>query len=147
MAAQIAEHEGGYTPFEADVTDVIQPGAENRVTAAVNNVLTWQSIPPAMPRRCPTARASVISTIFFNYAGLHRPVWLYTQPCAHIADITVVTGLAGATGTIGYQVQSAGADGLHDFALMDWLGANSFRTSHYPTPKRCWSTPTGTGSW
>jgi beta-glucuronidase len=21
---------------------------------------------------------------------------------------------------------------VHDFALMDWLGANSFRTSHYP---------------
>ena len=29
---QVAEHEGGYTPFEADVTDVVEPGAENRVS-------------------------------------------------------------------------------------------------------------------
>ena len=35
---------------------------------------------------------------------------------------------------------------VHDFALMDWLGANSFRTSHYPTPRRCSTTPTGTAS-
>ena len=27
---QVAEHEGGYTPFEADVTDVVALGAENR---------------------------------------------------------------------------------------------------------------------
>ena len=27
---QVAEHEGGYTPFEADVTDVVAVGAENR---------------------------------------------------------------------------------------------------------------------
>ena len=27
-----------------------------------------------------------------------------------------------------------------------WIGANSFRTSHYPYAKRCWTTPTGTAS-
>jgi beta-glucuronidase len=43
---QVAQHEAGYTPFEADLTNVVEPGARNRVTAVVNNVLTWQSIPP-----------------------------------------------------------------------------------------------------
>ena len=32
---QVAEHEGGYTPFEADVTDHVRPGAENSVTVFV----------------------------------------------------------------------------------------------------------------
>src|SRR5919199_2225875 len=35
---QVAQHEGGYTPFEADITDVVEPGAEIRITALVDNV-------------------------------------------------------------------------------------------------------------
>ncbi|HUR23680.1 MAG TPA: hypothetical protein VMZ73_07390, partial [Acidimicrobiales bacterium] len=43
---RVAEHEGGYTPFEADVSGVVEPGAVARITVVVSNVLTWQSIPP-----------------------------------------------------------------------------------------------------
>jgi beta-glucuronidase len=107
---QVAEHEGGYTPFEADVTEVVQPGAENRVTLAVDNVLTWQSIPPGYVEETPDGRRQRYFHDFFNYAGLHRSVWLYTRPEAHVSDISVVTGLAGSTGTVTYQVQTAGAD-------------------------------------
>ncbi len=33
---------------------------------------------------------------FFNYAGIHRPVKLYTVPAAvHIDDITVATSFTG----------------------------------------------------
>jgi beta-glucuronidase len=233
---QVAEHEGGYTPFEADVTDVVALGGENRVTAVVDNVLSWQSIPPGFVDETPDGRRQVYFHDFFNYAGLHRSVWLYTTPVAHVRDVTVVTGLDGATGTVRYDVETAGAAGpevrvalrdaeggevargvgatgelvvrdvrpwrpgegylyelavelwgagdaaidayslpvgirtvavdgarflingapfafkgfgmhedsavrgkghddafmVHDFALLDWLGANSFRTSHYP---------------
>jgi len=43
---QVMEHQGGYTPFEADVTDQLNPGSEARITAMVSNVLTWHTIPP-----------------------------------------------------------------------------------------------------
>ena len=43
---QVAEHEGGYTPFEADVTRHLRPGEEARLTVVVNNELTFSSIPP-----------------------------------------------------------------------------------------------------
>src|SRR4051812_20045962 len=43
---QVAEHAGGYTPFEADVTEAIVLGAENTITVAVDNRLSWQTIPP-----------------------------------------------------------------------------------------------------
>ena len=36
----VAEHEGGYTPFEADVSALVQPGEEFRLTVVVNNELT-----------------------------------------------------------------------------------------------------------
>jgi len=28
---------------------------------------------------------------FFNYAGIHRPVLLYTTPSQYISDVTIVT--------------------------------------------------------
>jgi beta-glucuronidase len=109
---EVAEHEGGYTPFEADVTDVVELGAENRVTAAVNNVLTWQSIPPGYVEETPDGRRQRYFHDFFNYAGLHRSVWLYTTPRAHVADVSVVTGLDGSTGSLRYEVEADAADGL-----------------------------------
>ena len=127
---QVAEHEGGYTPFEADVTGVVEPGAENRVTVVVNNVLTWQSIPPGYVEQTPDGLRQHYFHDFFNYAGLHRPVWLYTTPGAHITDVTVVAGLAGATGTVDYRVETAGADGLQvRVMLTDADGAEAARAT------------------
>ena len=37
---EVVHHEGGYTPFEADVTELVRAGAEVLITAAVDNVLT-----------------------------------------------------------------------------------------------------------
>jgi beta-glucuronidase len=109
---QVVEHEGGYTPFEADVTDIVEPGAEARLVAVVNNVLTWQSIPPGYVEETPDGPRQRYFHDFFNYAGLHRSVWLYSTPRAHVSDVTVVTGLDGSTGTVDYEIQTAGADDL-----------------------------------
>jgi beta-glucuronidase len=234
---QAMEHEGGYTPFEADVTELVEPGREVRITAVVSNVLTWHTIPPGLVvETAGGGRRQQLFHDFFNYAGLHRTVWLYTTPRAYVEDVTVVTGLDGSTGTVRYEIGTGGngepealvtlrdaegseaasatgrsgelrveavrpwrpgegylyeltvelrgedgtlvdtyslpvgirtvrVDGprflineepfyfrgfgkhedaavrgkahdnplmVHDFALMEWLGANSFRTSHYP---------------
>jgi beta-glucuronidase len=109
---QVAEHEGGYTPFEADVTGVLEAGAEVRITAVVNNVLTWQSIPPGYVEETPDGRRQRYFHDFFNYTGLHRTVWLYTTPLSYVEDVTVVTGLDGSTGTIRYEIETVGDDGV-----------------------------------
>ncbi len=120
---RVAEHEGGYTPFEAEVTDVVEVGGENQVSVAVDNVLTWQSIPPGFVEDTPDGPRQKYFHDFFNYAGLHRSVWLYTTPRAYVADITVVTGLVGATGTVGYEIDIAGSDdGDVRVALVDAEG-------------------------
>ena len=35
---------------------------------------------------------------FFNYAGIHRHVTLYTTPLVYIEDITIVTDIQGTDG-------------------------------------------------
>jgi beta-glucuronidase len=57
----------------------------------------------------PRGRKQTYYHDFFNYSGLHRSVWLYCTPQAHVRDVTVVTGLDGATGTVDYTVETAGA--------------------------------------
>jgi beta-glucuronidase len=104
---QVARHEGGYTPFEADVTDHVRAGEAARVTVVVNNELTWESIPPGrVEEREDGRRVQRYFHDFFNYAGLHRPVWLYTTPLVHITDITVTTDLKDTTGLVAYRVDS-----------------------------------------
>ena len=235
---QVVEHEGGYTPFEADVTEHVSAGEEARVTIVVNNELSWSSIPPGfVQERDDGRRVQQYFHDFFNYAGLHRSVWLHMTPRVFVSDITVTTTeiddagaavsyravveggeehavrarvrdaggteVAAGDGTEGtlridganlwrpgagylytfdvellgprgelvdrypqpFGVRTVGVDGhrflingepfrftgfgkhedfavhgrgqdlavmVHDFELLKWIGANSFRTSHYP---------------
>ena len=126
---QVAEHEGGYTPFEADVTDVVETGAENRVTVVVNNVLTWQSVPPGSVEDTPDGPRQRYYHDFFNYAGLHRSVWLSATPSSYVRDVTVVTGLDGSLGRVAYEVDAAGEDLEVRVVLRDAGGAEVARAT------------------
>ena len=56
---------------------------------------------------------------FFNYAGIHRPVRLYTTPDAYIKDITVVTDICGTDGIVNYRVVLEGTTDGCEISLLD----------------------------
>jgi beta-glucuronidase len=90
---ELGSHEGGYTPFEVDLTG--RTGAVE-LTVVVNNELTWASIPPGVIHDLPDGgRRQFVFQDFFNYAGLIRSVWLCATAPTHLADLTVVTALDG----------------------------------------------------
>lgn len=104
---EIVQHEGGHLPFEADVSDIISFGSKNRITVAVNNTLTPTTLPPGRiefmnktARYPPGYFVQHLQMDFFNYAGIHRPVKLYTTPTTYLADITVETDFKDKTGII-----------------------------------------------
>ncbi|CEJ62303.1 Putative Glucuronidase [Penicillium brasilianum] len=103
----VAEHVGGYTPFEADITNVVAPGENFRLTIAVNNELTHETIPPGKITigEATGKRIQTYQHDFYNYAGLARSIWLYSVPRQHIQDITVVTDVQGKNGIIHYDVK------------------------------------------
>ncbi|KAG5844382.1 hypothetical protein ANANG_G00161940 [Anguilla anguilla] len=114
----VAEHEGGHLPFEADVSRVLRadPTVPCRITVAVNNTLTLQTLPPGTIQHMDDLTKYPANYIvqntnfdFFNYAGIHRPVLLYTTPKAYIDDITVETSFADNIGLINYQVSVKGS--------------------------------------
>jgi len=123
--AEVASHAGGYTPFEADVTDHARAGEPLRVTVRVGNELTMATIPPGeISVTADGRRKQRYFHDFFNYAGLHRPVWLYSTPRDYVADISVAAGYDPRTGTgrVTYGLDVAGA-GPTSVALRDAAGA------------------------
>lgn len=103
----LVEHSGGYTPFEADITDLVAAGGKFRLTIAVNNELSYETLPPGMVTvsEATGKKTQTYMHDFFNYAGLARSVWLYSIPQRHITDVTIVTDVEDTTGLIHYNVQ------------------------------------------
>jgi beta-glucuronidase len=105
---EVVSHEGGYTPFAADITDHVTAGEPVRITVLVNNTLSFQSIPPGVVEDTPAGKRQRYWHDFFNYAGIHRSVWLYATAPEHLTDISIETGLDGGTGKIEYAIESTG---------------------------------------
>ena len=110
----VAEHRGGYLPFEADITDVVRYGRENRVVVCVNNILDWTTLPPGQVKHVqhehlsPGYQTQEYFHDFFNYAGIHRPVKLLRLPRVRIDDIAVTTDLKGRDGVVNYALTLTG---------------------------------------
>ncbi len=107
-------------------------GARLRVTVRVGNELTMATIPPGViSASAGGRRAQRYFHDFYNYAGLHRSVWLYATPRTYIDGLTVSTGIEGGvedgTGHVRYHVDAvaeAAADGaaLTSVLLRDAAG-------------------------
>lgn len=111
---KILEHKGGFLPFEGEITSLLEFGGENRITIAVNNILDWNSLPPGEiieykdPMHPEGYKTQEYYFDFFNYSGIHRPVFLYTTPRNYISDIRVITDIKGRDGEINYEIKIEG---------------------------------------
>ena len=108
----IAEHTGGFTPFEAEINAFASSG-KNRLTVAVNNIVDYSTLPVGNYQEEDVAGIGKVVTDspnfdFFNYAGIQRPVKLYTTPKTSIRDITLTTEVAGQNAQVGYTIDLQG---------------------------------------
>ncbi|OXA64937.1 beta-glucuronidase isoform X2 [Folsomia candida] len=108
---KVLEHSGGHLPFLAELsTEYLSAQSTNRITVAVNNTLSSVTIPQGRIVRQSASRYPVgyftldYAFDFFNYAGIHRTVYLYSTPVSHIDDIKVTTDVQGSEGLVSYFV-------------------------------------------
>lgn len=100
---KVGAHEGGHLPFAFDITDQVRWDEENVLAISVENVLKPSRVPSGnMPGSEMGMFASTPKTTydFYPFAGIHRPVVLYSVPQIFIEDIKVVTGMNDAGGTV-----------------------------------------------
>ena len=69
---KVAEHDGSFTPFEADVTSLLMEG-DNFLALKVDNKRRKEAIP-------------AMSFDWWNYGGITREVMLLSVPQVHISD-------------------------------------------------------------
>ena len=109
---EITHHKGGFTPFEVVLNDHLIPG-KNRLTVKVSNLLDHTTLPVGNYHETTDADGRVTRHVdenfdFFNYAGIHRPVKIYTTPRHFISDITIVPAVDFATETATITVTAVG---------------------------------------
>lgn len=68
----VGRHQGGYSAFVFELTNMLQPGVENELLVKVNNEASPQVIP-------------VNHTLFPMYGGIYRPVELIVTDNIHVA--------------------------------------------------------------
>ncbi|TDG51028.1 hypothetical protein AWZ03_002683 [Drosophila navojoa] len=102
------KHSFGHLPFEVEIGRLVKYGQENRITIMVDNRLRNSTIPQGAVIKESTDNGSVdVQTFtfdFFNYAGIHRSVQLYTTPAKYIKDIELKTQVNKQMGRIDYRL-------------------------------------------
>jgi len=98
---EVGRHEGGFTPFQFDITEQLKDGA-NDLVVLVNNERRKDGIP-------------AMSFDWWNYGGILRDVFFIDRPAIHVRDYKVQLGPDGG-GIAGY-VQLNGASSPQEVTL------------------------------
>src|SRR6185437_1601757 len=88
---------------------------------AVNNIVDFTTLPVGTYREEEIpGLGRVVTDVpnfdFFNYAGIQRPVRLYTTPRTYIRDVSITTSISGANAQIDYSVEAEGDGEIRVFA-------------------------------
>ena len=109
---ELGGHEGGHLPFEFELTAGLVWDGPNTLAIRVENELKPDRVPAGnvgatdltgFTRGYPSATFD-----FYPFAGLHRPVLIYSTPPVFIQDVTVKTSIEGARGVVEFTVQQSG---------------------------------------
>lgn len=106
----VAEHEGGFTPFDADITGAVRPGSQHVLRVVVDSRLTATTVPPGEIVRSPAGHDEQRYPFdFYNYGGITRSVSIAVVPRRRIEAIVARTRVDGSTGFVEVEVELEGA--------------------------------------
>lgn len=115
---KVAEHEGGFTPFCADITQCVKGKGEYLLVVKVNNELSAVSLPNGNTKVLHDGlKMAVPHFDFFNYTGIQRSVALVGTPKARIMDYDLSYVLQGDNALVNYRILTEGTEGSHSAEL------------------------------
>ena len=112
----IGEHEGGYLPFQFEISKKIKFEQENLLSIKVDNELSPERVPPGNipeeehPRSSRRRSYPDVNFDFFPYGGIHRPLYLFSTSQTYIGDIAIVTKIESKKGVVEYKITKHGEE-------------------------------------
>jgi beta-glucuronidase len=106
----LADYQGGYTPFDAELTGVVKAGDKLLLTIAVCSEVSNEMIPHGKIETLANGRRKqTYMHDFFNYSGLSQFVWLYLVPVEHILEVSITPDVDwdSSDGMLIYHVESS----------------------------------------
>ncbi|WP_406693082.1 glycoside hydrolase family 2 TIM barrel-domain containing protein [Saccharopolyspora sp. ID03-671] len=117
---QVAVHEGGYTAFEADITDAVRPGEPQRLTVAVSDGNETAPYPLGKQRNDPGG------ILYTGASGIWQTVWLEPVAPEHVTGLDITPDLTG----FDLAAETSAADGAQvEVAVRDAEGTEVTRTT------------------
>jgi beta-glucuronidase len=107
----VCEHEGGFTPFDCEITDVLKAG-DNSIVIEVDDTRLADGVP-------------TLKTDWYNYGGLTREVSIVSVPTAFIDDFELHLDRATRTKIEGYVHVEGAAPGTAVSVVIPELGVHA----------------------
>ena len=118
---EVAQHEGGFLPFDAVVTDIVRYNQYNKLSVLLNNELNEYMLPAGNTATLSNGKKVAAPYFdFYNYAGIHRPVKLMALPAERVLDYSVKHRLTADGAEVDYTVTT---NGSHDVTVELYDGA------------------------
>lgn len=106
---EVAQHEGGFLPFDVIVTDIVRYNQYNKLSVLLNNELNEYMLPAGQTSVLSNGKKVAAPYFdFYNYAGIHRPVKLLALPAERILDYEVTHRLTAEGAEVDYTVTTNG---------------------------------------
>lgn len=87
---EVGEHEGGYTPFEFDITDALAGRTRATVLVRVWAPVDKREIVHGKQRSIP--RDDYDDCAFTPTSGIWQPVWMEARPATHVSALALTPG-------------------------------------------------------
>lgn len=118
---EVAHHKGGFTPFEAEINKELIEGS-NRVTVRISNLLDFTTLPVGNFSETSDKHGNKEYNVdenfdFFNYAGIHRPVKIYSTPKDYIDDIVVTPEINFTNNSANIKISSKAVGSFDDVKI------------------------------
>jgi beta-galactosidase/beta-glucuronidase len=107
---EVGEHEGGYTPFELDITEALAGSTTAAVLVRVSAPIDKRYIVHGKQRSIP--RDDYDNCSFTPSSGIWQPVWLESRPATFVSSVSLVPtdDLAGIEARI--EIEGTQANGV-----------------------------------
>jgi hypothetical protein len=101
----VGSHEGGYTPFEFDITEALQNG-ENILTVRVDDPANLLEIPHGKQRSIPPNPWDDVS--FTTTSGIWQTVWLESRPAVYVESVKITPDVANEQAIFNIEANTSG---------------------------------------